>query len=227
MDHQQQSLNELLKWSIENSAATVSNDASNAADANGAAAPPRDLSKGLNPKLLAELMGGPSDADLMRMAMTAILAPYSEVDLEQKLIAWDNLEQLIEQIDNANNMYSLGLWKPLVEQLDSSEPDMRRMAAWCCSTAVQNNVKSQEKLVETGAVKRLAELAVGDESQAVRKKAINALSSVSRNFQPGLDELEKALPDDVWKRRGLDAGDMESVDEVIGILRERAAAMSS
>jgi hsp70-interacting protein len=216
-DDRQQSLNQLLQWSIENSDASRNDPSTAPTDQQS------DPNRGLNPKILAELLGGPSDADRMREAMTAILAPMSEVDLENKLVAWDNLEQLIEQIDNANNMESLGMWKPLVEQLDHEEAEMRRMAAWCCSTAVQNNIKSQERLLSNGAVPKLAKLATEDEHGGVRKKAVSALSSEVRNFQPGMDELEKSLPEEIWKRKGVEAGDMEAVDELIQKLRDHAA----
>ncbi|KAI7366290.1 hypothetical protein KC336_g21333, partial [Hortaea werneckii] len=76
----QGSLNQLLQWSIENS-----EDARNDPNQQD-----RDPSRGINSKMIAELMGGPSDADLMREAMSAIVAPLSQVDLENKLIAWDN-----------------------------------------------------------------------------------------------------------------------------------------
>ncbi len=88
----------------------------------------------------------------MQESMKAIRSP--DISLDNKLVAFDNLEQLIENIDNANNMESLGLWTPLMGQLDSEEADMRRMAAWCFGTAVQNNVKAQERvrlLSNTGA----------------------------------------------------------------------------
>ncbi|KAI6823347.1 hypothetical protein KC340_g11818 [Hortaea werneckii] len=209
----QGSLNQLLQWSIENSE-EARNDP-NQQD--------RDPSRGINSKMIAELMGGPSDADLMREAMSAIVAPLSQVDLENKLIAWDNFEQLIEQLDNANNMEPMGLWQPLIQQLESEIADCRAMAAWCCSTAVQNNVKSQERLQALGGVSKLAKQAVQDGDKTARKKAVNALSSHVRNFQPGLDELESALPDSVWKRKGLEAGDMDSVDELIQTLRDQAA----
>jgi len=209
-DHE--SLNELLKWSIENSNSTQSTNT------------PGDPSRGLNSKALAELLGGPSDADRMRGAMAAITAPFDQVDLGNKLTAWDNLEQLIEQIDNANNLSPLGLWSPLIQQLDSSEAEMRRMAAWCVSTAVQNNVKCQEHFLETGAMARVVQMATEDESVAVRKKAVSALSSEVRNFQLGLDELVKNLPAKVWSSRSsVDAGDMEAVDELIQRLRDNAA----
>jgi len=214
----QQSLNELLKWGIENSKSDGSNSTTQPQTSG------RDPCAGLNAAALAELLGGPSDADRMRGAMTAILAPTSQVDLENKLIAWDNLEQLIEQIDNANNMSSLGLWTPLIGQLDSDEPEMRRMSAWCISTSVQNNVKCQETLLGTGAIAKIVKVATEDGEQAVRKKAISALSSEVRNFQPGLDEVLRCIPESIWSgSRRLDAGDMEAVDGVIQALRDHAA----
>ena len=132
-------LSNLLQWSIEN---TIPNDT------------PQANLRTLDPELLAHLMGGPSDADLMKSSMAAIQSP--NVPHEEKLIAFDNFEQLIEQIDNANNLEALGLWTPLVELLGSEagndeikvteSADLRRMAAWCIGTAVQNNPKSQERV---------------------------------------------------------------------------------
>lgn len=208
-------LNSLLQWGIANSGDAPAGER-------------RDPTKGFNPELLAQLMGGPSDADRMKDAMHAIVAPMDKVDLENKLIAWDNLEQLIEQIDNANNLDPLKLWDPLIQQLDHEEPEMRKNAALCISTAVQNNVKSQEHANGLGIVPKLAKLATEDADQGVRKKAINALSSQVRNYQPGMDELEKALPDNVWQRTkgGQDAGDMESCDVIIQKLRDMSAARS-
>ena len=211
---EQQSMNELLKWSIENTAA----------DQNGTSTQSSEPNRGLNAAALAQLLGGPSDADRMRGAMAAIVAPPDQVDQENKMVAWDNFEQLIEQIDNANNMESLGLWAPLIQQLSSPQSESRMMAAWCLSTAVQNNVKCQETMLQKGAVPQLAKLAVDDPVQVVRKKAVTALSSEVRNFQPGLDELHKHVSKDLWAgSNGVDAGDMEAVDEVIQKLRAHAA----
>lgn len=212
---QQQSLNELLKWSVENSDVSR-NDPS--------VSTPADSNKGLNTQALAELFGAPSDADRMRQAMTAIIAPLDQVDLDNKLIAWDNLEQLIEQIDNANNLEALGMWPLLVRLLGDEEAEMRKGAAGVMGTAVQNNIKAQEKLLEHGALPKLAAIAVEDGDKAARKKAVSALSSEVRNFQPALDELEKSVPSELWGgARGLDAGDMDGVDEVIQRLRVHAA----
>lgn len=132
-------MNQLLKWSIENSDATR-NDPTASTDPKAE----RPSGQGLNAEAIQALMGGPSDAELMKQSMAAIESP--DVSLDQKLVAFDNLEQLIETVDNANNMQPLGLWTPLKEQLASHEADMRRMAAWCMGTAVQNNQQSQERV---------------------------------------------------------------------------------
>jgi hsp70-interacting protein len=66
--------------------------------------------------------------------------------LEDRITAFDNFEQLIENLDNANNLEALNLWIPLIEQLENKEVELRRFAAWCIGTAVQNNIKTQEKV---------------------------------------------------------------------------------
>ena len=208
-------LNSLLKWSVENSEATR-NDPTAQTDPKAE----RDPNRGLDPEVLARLMGGPSDADRMNDAMAAIVSP--EVDLENKLIAFDNFEQLIENLDNANNMETLGLWMPLVQQLDHSEPELQFYASWCLGTAVQNNIKCQDRCLATGAVEKLVELAVSGETPKLRKKATYALSSEVRNYQPGFDTMVKELPAEYRGEDRLDANDMEAVDQIINRLREAA-----
>ncbi len=132
-------MNQLLKWSIENADASR-NDPTASTDPKDE----RPSGRSINADALNALLGGPTDADLMRQSMAAIQSP--DISLEDRLVAFDNFEQLIENLDNANNMEPLGLWTPLTGLLESEEPDIRRMAAWCLGTAVQNNVKAQERV---------------------------------------------------------------------------------
>lgn len=206
-------LSNLLQWSIEN---TVPNDS------------PQANPRTLDPELLASLMGGPSDADLMKSSMATIQSP--DTPHEEKLVAFDNFEQLIEQIDNANNLEALGLWTPLVELLGteaasddetktSESADLRRMAAWCVGTAVQNNPKSQERALLVGVIPHLVRLATEDANSNVRRKAVYGLSSEVRNYQPGLDEVLKYLPDSLEGGGKIDAADMNAVDGLMDKLR--------
>lgn len=208
-------LNSLLQWGIENSA--TSNPSSDSTQ------PQMSLetskSRGLNAEALARLMGGPSDADLMREAMTVIQNPSAT--LASKTTAFDNLEQLVESIDNANNLTPLGLWDPLVAQLSSVEAELRKMAAWCIGTAVQNNVTAQEKLLEMNGIPLLCRLAVEDGNEGVRRKSVYALSSGIRNYQPGMDEVVKCLPKDIVGPDQVSASDMQVIDAIMGKLREK------
>ncbi|PYH82373.1 Hsp70 nucleotide exchange factor fes1 [Aspergillus uvarum CBS 121591] len=212
-------MNNLLKWSIKASTENRADEGDNnraTAVADGATQPSSAASRGLNPEMLSALFGGPTDADLMKASMQALRS--DEVDLENKLIAFDNFEQLIEGIDNANNLEPLGLWTPLVELLQHEEAEMRRMAAWCIGTAVQNNEKAQDKLVVLNALPKLVTISTTDSTPNVRKKAIYAISSAVRNYQPAMDEVTKNLPEG-YSRDKIDAGDMDAVDALMDKLR--------
>ncbi|PTB67977.1 Fes1-domain-containing protein [Trichoderma citrinoviride] len=206
-------LNDLLRWSIEHMEA----DSPVNQPTNESRPPP---TTNLTPEIMAALMGGPSDAELMKAAMEIINDP--EVSLENKLIAFDNFEQLIENLDNANNIANLDLWTPLLDQLRHEESEMRKMAAWCVGTAVQNNARTQERLLAMGGLPSLVEMALKqEEPEDVRRKAIYALSSAVRNYQPSMDTCTDEL-----NKRGfataskVDAADMDAVDTVIHGLRD-------
>lgn len=209
-------MSNLLSWSIENSqnAQQPTQDGTSTQQPGSKGAEPR----GLTEDAIRSLMGGPSDADLMKEAMHVVVNP--EATLDNKVIAFDNFEQLIENLDNANNMEPLGLWTPLMNQLESSEPSMRKMAAWCVGTAVQNNEKCQHYLLGIGGVPKVAKMAVEDSDNAARRKAVYALSSTVRNFQPGMDEALKVLPSNVTGPDHVNASDMDVIDAIMAKLRE-------
>ncbi|PQE09491.1 putative FES1-Hsp70 nucleotide exchange factor protein [Rutstroemia sp. NJR-2017a BVV2] len=211
----QPGLNELLKWSVENSSAAA---------ADPAAPPPQ--ARSLPPDAINALFGGPSDADLMKASMAAILSTDPEVTVDDKLIAFDNFEQLIENLDNANNLDPLGLWSSLLGCLEHREGEIRVMAAWCVGTAVQNNEKAQNKLVEMGGVEGLVKMACDEgEGKTARRKAVYALSSAVRNCQGGMDIAVKELGKlgKVKEGEKVDATDMERIDTIMEDLREEAA----
>lgn len=199
-------LSSLLKWGVENS--TVSR----------ATNPEHPSStRGLDAETLNALMGGPSDADLMKAAMQIIRSP--DVALADKMTAFDNFEQLVENLDNANNMEPLALWTPLLQELDGPEPDLRMMAAWCVGTAVQNNIKSQERLLALDGVQKLAKLVLEEKDMVVRKKRVYALSSSIRNYQPATNEAVKCLPSSIVGTDTVSAEDMETIDSIMAKLR--------
>ncbi|KIW71571.1 hypothetical protein PV04_03718 [Phialophora macrospora] len=201
-------LNSLLSWGIENSGADRDPEQ------------PIHEPKGLSAEALRSLMGGPSDADLMKEAMTIITSSDPDITHDSKMTAFDNFEQLVEQLDNANNMEPLGLWTPLLDQLSNASADLRRMAAWCVGTAVQNNVKAQERLVALNGIEKLVQVSLEDADRATRKKAVYALSSAIRNYQPAMNEAVKRLPKDIVGPDHVSATDMDVIDAIMGKLRE-------
>ena len=110
---------------------------------------------------------------------------------------------------------------PLIAQLGSAEAELRKMAAWCIGTAVQNNVTAQEKLLEMNGIPLLCRLAVEDGDEGVGRKCVYALSSGIRNYQQGMDELVKCLPKDIVGPDQVSASDMEVIDAIMGKLREK------
>jgi hsp70-interacting protein len=160
----------------------------------------------------------------MIASMAAIKSSDLEISLEDKLVAFDNFEQLIENLDNANNLQPLALWTPLLECLAHEEAEIRMMAAWCVGTAVQNNEKSQERLLAMNGIPPLVKLATGEkEGQKVRRKAVYALSSAARNYQPSMDVLMEELGKLGRSAEKIDASDMDAVDVLIGGLRDEAS----
>ena len=71
-----------------------------------------------------------------------------------------------------------------------------------------------------GAIPTLVTLATTEKDKSVRKKAILALSSTVRNFQPALDETVEKMPAEFKPSGKLDANDMASVDSLIQKLRD-------
>ncbi|KAL2162647.1 hypothetical protein VTH06DRAFT_6483 [Thermothelomyces fergusii] len=213
-------LTNLLRWSIENSTPS-SGDKNDVGGADQGAGTNRTGPAGtsLNPEILQALFGGPSEAELMKAAMEVITD--AEATLENKLIAFDNFEQLVESLDNANNLEPLALWTPLLSMLEHEERELRRMAAWCVGTAVQNNVRTQERLLAMGGLPTLVRLALEEtEDVAVRRKAIYALSSAVRNYQPAMDVVvEKLKPH--GKGEKIDASDMDAIDALINWMKEK------
>ncbi|KAF7845759.1 hypothetical protein BT93_L0754 [Corymbia citriodora subsp. variegata] len=201
----------LLSWSLANSG--------NANEDSNASQTQTDRPLKIDQETLRSLMGGPSDADLMKQSMSAIVS--EDVPLEQKIIAFDNFEQLVEQLDNANNIQPLGLWPALKSQLSSSEQDLRRMSAWCIGTAVQNNEKSQQHALQQGVIEPIAKMCIEENDVATRRKACYALSSLVRNCQPNMDEASRYLPSNITGPDAVNANDMDVLDAIMSKLREQ------
>jgi len=68
------------------------------------------------------------------------------------------------------------------------------------------------------AIPTLVSISTSDSDAAARKKAVYALSSAVRNYQPAMDELTKSLPEG-YSNEQPSAGDMDAVDLIMDRLR--------
>lgn len=149
-----------------------------------------------DPKMLEQLFGGPDEPTLMKQAI--IVIDNEEATLENKEIAFDNFEMLIESMDNANNIENIRLWPSVIGQLDKKNAhSLRVYAASCIGTAVQNNPKSQEDFVKYDGLEKLVEICCDDDTpKDLHLKSLFAISSLIRNFEAGYTKFDKA---DGWK----------------------------
>jgi hsp70-interacting protein len=80
-------------------------------------------------------------------------------------------------------------------------------------------------LLVLGAIPTLIKMATGDPDQKTRRKAIYALSSGIRNYQPSLDQALKLLSAGHDTDGQIKADDMEAIDGIMQKLRDQAAQL--
>ncbi|KNE71715.1 hypothetical protein AMAG_20440 [Allomyces macrogynus ATCC 38327] len=160
---QQLNLQELLKWGI-----------SNATKAEDPTIDKPDLEK-LDPKWVDIILGKP-DAARMKDAM-AVIADSSK-HMEDRLLAFDELELLVESIDNANDLKPCNLWRPLLAQFQDPSEDIRVFAAWVTATAIQNNPDATKDWVDANGFEVLEKAVQSETSDKVVAKAVNIVSAL-------------------------------------------------
>ena len=129
-------MNNLLIWGIQNSDASRQDPT---------APPPQPMSDADRQAMSQWIheSKGPSESDIMDMNLEVI---ETDPESKNKYAAFRSIETIIQKIDNAHNLENKTRWSKLLKQLESEDPELRSYAAWCCSTAVQNNIRSQERV---------------------------------------------------------------------------------
>ena len=124
-------LNDVFKWSIQNSGA---------AKQNGELPPAMPNAAGLG-----ALFGIPFKTESQQMEDNFAIIQNPQSSTDDILNAFENLELLISKIDNANNLEPMKKWTVLMDLLDHDRHEMRMGAADCVGTAVENNSRAQER----------------------------------------------------------------------------------
>ncbi|GAA6058756.1 hypothetical protein JCM10212_001872 [Sporobolomyces blumeae] len=198
----------LLRWGIEH------------AEPGSLARTAEEIKQGKRPDLSTDMLKaimGTSDADRMRECLMVIdgkwidrdgtgeLKEDADVTDDDKYRAWDDLEMLVEDLDNANDLKSIGGWPIIVKHLTNADDEVVMRACWVCGTAVQNNPRSLETFLTHDPLPTLASLvASSSASNATRAKAMYCLSSTLKHCEPavarfsdldGFLKLSQALQD--------------------------------
>lgn len=162
----------------------------------------RSKAPALDPVELAKVLGAnvKDDAQMMKEDIFLLYSTHPDISVDDRLTALDDFEALIQNLDNANNISSLGLWKQISDLftygLDEEKPqssEFRAMSAQITGTAVQNNVKSQMdfyKEVGESGMKDLLDL-VSNDIDDVKTKAIYAISCLVAHNGPNYQLFEK------------------------------------
>lgn len=110
--------------------------------------------------------------------------------LPEKEHLLDELIEIVESIDYARDLRSIGGLPILLALLQCEEPSLRWRAAEVLATCAQNNPPVQEWFMEAGAMPALIER-LADEDGTVRQKALMALSCIIRHNDAGLTAFVK------------------------------------
>ncbi|BEI83019.1 hypothetical protein CcaverHIS002_0308870 [Cutaneotrichosporon cavernicola] len=200
----------------------------------------------LSTEMLDLIMGKP---DSVTMKEKMAIASNTAADVDERVMALDDFEMLIELIDNANNMPILKLWQPLLELINDPNDQIARHALWVVGTAIQNNLKGQAAFFIFGGLPLVLDIlypATGSKPAGTRAKAVYALSSALKHWplatvalgsqaNRGYSVLRQGVADsDLVIRRKMcfmlgtlvnqarDAFDGEMPNEVVNMIEEQA-----
>ncbi|KAA0709488.1 Nucleotide exchange factor SIL1 [Triplophysa tibetana] len=101
---------------------------------------------------------------------------------EEKITALLDLEYLVHQVDNAQNLVSMGGMQLVIQALNSTDIRLQEIAAFVLGSAVSSNPSVQVHAVEGGALQKLLTLLATQRSMTVKKKGLFAVASLMRHF---------------------------------------------
>ncbi|KAK7401249.1 hypothetical protein VNO78_12584 [Psophocarpus tetragonolobus] len=129
-------------------------------------------------KEIMEKIKMPSDAELMKIAISDL--NNVSTSLEDRHRALQELLELVEPIDNANDLNKLGGLLAVTKELNHPDPGIRTVAAWVLGKASQNNPIVQKQILDLGVLSRLMKM-VNSNSVEEANKALYAVSALVRN----------------------------------------------
>ncbi|KAI1884996.1 hypothetical protein AGOR_G00215640 [Albula goreensis] len=107
---------------------------------------------------------------------------HSSSTADEKVAALLDLEYLVHQVDNAQDLVSMGGLKLVINALNSTDLRLQESAAFVLGSAVSSNPRVQVEAVEGGALQKLLTLLATERPMGVKKKLLFAVGSLLRHF---------------------------------------------
>ncbi|GMH40325.1 hypothetical protein BSKO_08229 [Bryopsis sp. KO-2023] len=108
----------------------------------------------------------------------------SDASIAEKVALLDELQDIVESVDHAKNLHTIGGLSTLITILECPHAILRQKAAEVVSTCVQNNLPVQQWFRESGVLPPLMKL-LTDENDMCRLRGWLAISSLIRNYPEG------------------------------------------
>ncbi|XP_052005768.1 nucleotide exchange factor SIL1 isoform X2 [Xyrauchen texanus] len=121
-----------------------------------------------------------TDVQVMKRLLTQF--NDSKSTSEEKVAALLDLEYLVHQVDNAQNMVSMGGMHLVINALNSTDIRLQESAAFVLGSAVSSNPSVQVEAVEGGGLQKLLTLLATQRPMAVKKKVLFAVAALLRQF---------------------------------------------
>ncbi|XP_063046653.1 nucleotide exchange factor SIL1 [Engraulis encrasicolus] len=121
-----------------------------------------------------------TDVQIMRRLIDQFNS--SNATVAQRVKALLELEYLVHQVDNAQNLVSMGGMTLVINCLNGSDVELREIAAFVLGSAVSSNPSVQVEAVGGGALQKLLTILAIPHPIPVKKKALFAVAALLRNF---------------------------------------------
>jgi len=118
------------------------------------------------------------DLDRMKESLTLLKDEKNEHSVLEITKSLEELEDLVESIDNANDLVKINGLHVILPLLRSTESTIRSATASVLTTCLQNNPNFQKSLIEINGFQILVELFKNDTDESVQLKTLGAISAI-------------------------------------------------
>ncbi|EGG00066.1 uncharacterized protein MELLADRAFT_79345 [Melampsora larici-populina 98AG31] len=134
--------------------------------------------KKLDTSILDTILGR---TDAIRIKELINVFENLEVQIEERIQAGEGLEELVQDLDNANDLEVLGVWPKLIKLLEEPNDQIQFYTCWIIGTSVQNNPKSQLAFLKYDPIPLILNVLNQSNDEETKAKSLYCLSSTLKH----------------------------------------------